>query len=412
MLNFLRHVRSAYIRSFSGLPQDAWWLSLAFFVYRSGTMVLPFFVLYLTTQLGYSHTAAGRFMALYGLGSIAGSLLGGRLIGWVGARRVLIVSYLATGGALLALAVPREPWALGGLVLLFSLVAEIGRPATAAAATNSCPEASHTKALALNRLAVNLGMTVGPAFGGFLTIISYTWLFVVDAVTCWLSAMLLIWRFGRSPEVTSRSSSEQEPAERLPCRNPWTDQRFLLMASLTTSQAFVFFQLLGTYPMYLKEVFHFTERDIGLVFGLNTLCVVLFEMVLLDFVSRYRDIHVIAVGSFLTCLGFGLLAFGDGWSITIISVLVWTLGEMLTMPLTAAFVSRMARNPIERGRYFGAYTSCYSVAFVVAPILGTAIYAIRPSAVWWWSLAVAPLLMTGYLLLGIGKNAPVAAECR
>lgn len=398
MYPIFRRIRDSYVRSFSGLPAQSWWLSLAFLVYRSGTMVLPFFILYLTTELKYTHAMAGRFMALYGVGSIAGSLLGGRLIGRIGARRVLIYSYLATGIALIALSFPRDPRIVGCLVLIFSLVAEISRPATAAAATNLCPEKLHAKALALNRIAVNLGMTMGPALGGFLTLISYKWLFVVDAATCWLAALILLWRFGRVSESTRRS---EEKASGLATEslNPWRDARFLTLATLTTLQAFVFFQLLGTYPMYLKEAYGFRESDIGLVFGLNTIGVVLFEMVLLDYIHRFQPLNVIGFGSFLTCCGFGLLAFGSGWSITLASVFVWTLGEMLTMPLTAAYVSRMARNPIERGRYFGAYTSCYALAFVVAPVVGTQIYSVSPIAVWWSSLAVAPILLVGYLLL-------------
>ena len=46
---------------------------------RSGTMVLPFLGLYLTTKLGFSMLSAGHVLSVYGLGALAGAWLGGFL---------------------------------------------------------------------------------------------------------------------------------------------------------------------------------------------------------------------------------------------------------------------------------------------------------------------------------------------
>lgn len=359
-------------------------------------MVLPFLTLYLTSRLGFTTRAAVGYVAWYGIGSILGSLLGGRLIGRIGALRLMMVSFAFSGLALLLLPMFHDPWWLGGAVMVLSVVAEMSRPASATAATSLCPERDHARALALNRVAVNLGMTCGPAAAGFLTQFGYHWLFVVDGITCWLAAAVLAWRFGRAAD-TGESSIPESATGLGSTRNPWRDPAFLGLALITSLQGIVFFQLISTYPMYLKDWYHFGEPEIGLVFALNTCCVVLFEMALIGRIAGYSQWHTIAWGNFLILLGFGLLPLGNGWPMASLSVLVWTLGEMLSMPVAAAYVSRLARNGKERGRYFGAYTSCFSVAFVLAPLIGGAAYTWNPQALWWTSLAFAPLLLWGML---------------
>lgn len=69
-------VINIYKDSFSGLPRSVWLLSLIMLINRAGAMVLPFMTLYLTTDLGFSLTAAGWVMGAYGLGSILGAYAG------------------------------------------------------------------------------------------------------------------------------------------------------------------------------------------------------------------------------------------------------------------------------------------------------------------------------------------------
>ena len=59
-----------YRESFSGLPRAVWLVALVTFVYRSGTMVLPFLALYLTSQKGLTAREAGGILSLYATGKL------------------------------------------------------------------------------------------------------------------------------------------------------------------------------------------------------------------------------------------------------------------------------------------------------------------------------------------------------
>jgi predicted MFS family arabinose efflux permease len=70
---------SKYINTFRGLSQEVWWLSLITLINRAGTMVIPFLSLYLTKSLNFTLIDVGWIMSFFGLGSVVGTWLGGKL---------------------------------------------------------------------------------------------------------------------------------------------------------------------------------------------------------------------------------------------------------------------------------------------------------------------------------------------
>src|SRR6476619_1090791 len=85
-----------YKNAYSGLPRSMWWLALVMFINRSGTMVIPFLTVYLTSK-GYSLAQAGYVMAAFGCGSILGSYMGGRLTDRFGHYHVQVLSLFLNG---------------------------------------------------------------------------------------------------------------------------------------------------------------------------------------------------------------------------------------------------------------------------------------------------------------------------
>ena len=96
MLRTIRWTVAIYRNSFSGLPAETWLLCAAAFINRCGAMVLPFLSIYLGTEFGYGVKEAGQIVALYGLGAVLGSWLGGRLADALGCITVQVVTL---GGA-------------------------------------------------------------------------------------------------------------------------------------------------------------------------------------------------------------------------------------------------------------------------------------------------------------------------
>ena len=385
----------AYRDAFSGIPRTIWLLAGANLVNRAGGMVLPFLTLYFTTRLGFSALEAGRTLSLYGLGSIGGAMLGGWLSDRVPSLWVQRASLLATGAGFLVLSQLRGRLAISAAVFLLSLVTDCFRPALMTSVTRSCPPAALPRSLSLVRLANNLGFAVGPAVGGFLAARHYGLLFVCDALTCWAAAAVLFaLRFDvrNTPAAPSPSGSRAG-------RSPWLDGPFLAFLALTTLLGMVFFQIFATMPLYLKAAYRMTERGIGTLLSLNGLAIALFEMVIVRALERRDRLRVAALGAVLVCAGFGLLPLGSTWPFAALTFLVWTVGEMVAMPMINTAAAQRA--PESRsGAYLGAYTVAFSAGWVAAPSAGMAVYSgFGGTALWLAAGAMAVPLGLGYLAL-------------
>ena len=179
-------------RSLRGLPRDLWILSVATLINRLGTMVIPFLVLYLTQELGFSPARAGLVLGIYGLGSIVIAPISGRLTDVVGGLRILRVSLIGSGLMLLAFPFAHTFPAVIAVVVAWSLLNEGARPATLTLVADLASPEQRKSAFALVRLAINLGMSVGPAAGGFIATHSFRSIFVVNSCASLAAGLFLI----------------------------------------------------------------------------------------------------------------------------------------------------------------------------------------------------------------------------
>jgi predicted MFS family arabinose efflux permease len=403
-----RALAATYREAFAGLPRPVWLISAATLVNRSGTMVLPFLILFLTQERGFTPTQAGQILAMYGIGGVLGSYLGGWLCDVISPRRVMEGSLLLTGIGFFFLGQLEARWAILLMMVVLSMVAEAFRPACSAALAAETGPDERVRALALNRLAINMGMSLGPAVGGFLAARDYSWLFRVDGLTC-IAASAFLWLALRGvAESRPAPLVAGEPAD----RSPWRDAPFLAAMGLLFLLACVTFQMASTYTLTLRDFYGFNEAKIGLVMAINTLVIVLFEMVLIHRLGKTDPLRVMAVGSFLFCLGFGLLPFGQTMAYVAFTVLIWTIGEMLTLPVMAGVVANRAGER-SRGRYMALFTIAFEGAFVIAPLAGTWIYQSYGTYVLWVGcIGIGFLLLAGYWALSgvLGRPAPAVLQ--
>ena len=400
-MSLLRHpALSPWIAPYRGIPGQAWALGGVSLVHRAGTMILPFFTLYLVREQGFSPTLAGLGITAYGIGAAGGSFLGGWLTDRLGSRAVQAGSL--AGGGVVALVLERMtgPVPILGTVLVFGLVLESFRPANSVAYAEVTPVADLARAYAVRRLSVNLGMSIGPAVGGLLATIDYTWLFFVNAGMCWLAAGLL-WTLVRPAEARERGSDGV--ADRAD-GSPWRDRRFLLLCLLTAGAYGILFQFFGAYPLALVERHGFTEAGIGGLLAVNTLLIVATELQLVARLRSFRALSVAGWGAALMGVGFGILPLGHGAAWVVFGLLVWTAGEMLATPFLEAEAARRTSGG-RRGAYFALFTFAFSVAQIVGPVAGTALYEhVHPAAPWIGCGLAGPLLGLALARLGGGSN--------
>ena len=359
-------------RSLRGLPRDVWVLAISSLINRAGTMVLPFLVLYLTHELGFSAPRAGLALAVYGAGSIIAAPISGRLTDRIGPLPIMRISLLFTGLLLFLFPLVRSFHAVIAVTLVWAITTELFRPANLALIADIVPPEKLKPAYALMRLAINLGMSIGPAAAGFIAAHSFSWIFIADGATTLAAAVVLI----ATPmhAVHHRSSDQSAGSRSLVKMLVLDDRRMLLFLPALFLTGLVFFQIEGPLPLFLVEDLHLSPAFYGGLFTLNTVMIVFMEVPLNAATAHWPHRRGLALGALFFAIGSGAFAFSSGATGIILGMIVWTFGEMLLFPQASAYVAEVAPQA-RRGQYMGAYSLAFSLAFAVAPWAGTTGYA-------------------------------------
>mgnify|MGYP005985845801 CR=1 FL=1 len=336
----MKKLYTNYINTFRGLSSEVWWLSLITFINRSGTMIIPFLSLYLTKSLHFSLTDVGWIMSFFGLGSVVGTWIGGKLTDKIGYYKVMLVSLFGTGilFVFLQYAATFNQFCLG--IFTVMLVADAFRPAMFVALSAYSKPENKTRSVTLIRLAINLGFSAGPAIGGLIiTGIGYAGLFWMDGITCALAAFLLL-------KVLHPKKAKVQ--DEIKVENPisvYKDKAFWVFFIAMFIFGFVFMQYFSTIPLYYSDKRFLSEFEIGLLMGLSGLFIFLLEMPLIKWLEDLKKskVKLIALGLFLVGFSFIILNL-TGWvGVLIIGILLMSIGEMIAFPFSNAFA-------IDRGR--------------------------------------------------------------
>jgi MFS family permease len=391
---FIRRLISGYLDAFKGLPREAWLLSTAIFVNRSGSMILAFLTLYLTTKLHFTIQLAGLMLSLFGFGAMLGAIVGGWLTDKFGPFRVLVLTQALGGVSFVVLGYMTTVWQISGLLFLTGMLAEGYRPAHLTAMAQVCSAEQRVRGFALSRLAVNLGMSVGPSVGGFLAQLDYHLLFWVDGVTG-LAAGMLIFFFFRDFKAVDSDGAENAMLFSGNA-SPWRDTIFLMLIIFMFIIGATFNQAFNTWPIFLKQFYLLNESSIGLMMGLNALIIVIFEMPVIHRLGHIHPLNMVSVGVLFFFSGFALIPFGESFGFVAFTVVLWTIGEMLIFPVIPGFVAQRATEK-NRGKYMGIFSLGFGVSFSVGPIIGTWAYStIGAVAMWYWVALLGLITLGGF----------------
>jgi len=368
MLSFL----NLYKASYSNLQRNVWILAIAMFINRSGSMVLLFTSLYMTNELGFSIAQTGFVMSFYGIGSVLGSYSGGWLTDRKNFFDIMIFSLISSGCILLLLLYFKSPFAIACIIFIYAFAADIFRPANSAAIAVYSTLENRTRSVSLVRMAINLGFSLGPAIGGFVAIkLGFSWLFVIDAMTGFLAAIML---YKYLPRVEVEKGRGQSKVLLDSSTSAYRDYKYLFFIFLVAIYGICFFQIFASIPQYFSKVCHYHEDRIGLLLALNGFLVVLIEMPLVAYLeNKPNTFKYIIIGVFFLPTSFVILLLGQNllfWAL--VYTLTMTLSEIFAMPFMMNFA--LSRPLKERqGQYAALYSIAYGIANIAAPSLGLGI---------------------------------------
>ncbi|WP_406040392.1 MFS transporter [Micromonospora sp. NBC_00898] len=399
----MRTVRSWFRETTGGLPRAFWYLWTGTLINRLGSFVLVFLAIYLTQERGFSASQAGLVLGLWGVGGAVGTTVGGTLADRWGRRPTLLTAHLGAATMMLALGLARPLWAVALGALLLGTFAEAARPAFGAMMIDVVPEKDRLRAFSLNYWAINLGFACAAVLAGLAAQAGYLLLFVVNAAAIVITALIIFTRVKETRTAAAAPVRKGDAAPSGALRTILTDRVYLGFVVLNVFAALVFLQHISMLPIAMGDS-GLSPATYGSVIALNGVLIVVGQLFVPRLIKGRSRSHVLALASLVMGVGFGLTAFaGTAWFYGV-TVLIWTLGEMLNSPSNATLIAELSPAAL-RGRYQGVFSLSWQIAGAAAPILGGLVREhVGNGALWLGCAVIGAVMAVAHLVSGPARE--------
>jgi len=398
--------RFAAVGAFASLDRAVWRLALARAINTMGfSLVMPFMALYLVRERGASGATYGLVYLLQGIFSAIGQAVAGELTDRVGRRRVMVGGLALRMLALASLGfavIDEAPIALlGTLVVVLGILRAVFEPPASAAITEFAPPQSRVAAFGLQRMGVNVGWAVGPALGGLLAAKSYGAMFFV-AVPATLLAIFAVLPI---PDGSARPPAEREP---LTLRSIGATLRenppFSLYLVLVLLASTLTVQIFSTLSVFASTELGLTEADVGLLYTVNGVLVVLFQVPAVQLVRAWGMRRTLVFGASLYAVAYLLFGVSTTFTGLALAMAVLTLGEVIFAPALSDIAATLG-DPKRMGRAFGLFGLVQSVGVSIGPLLGGVVYdGLRADHLAMWGIFAAGMAVVAATYAWFGRR--------
>lgn len=406
------------LRIVGRFPRPVRLLLVGTLVNKLGTFIIPYLTLVLLRDFHMRENEAARLLFAYGLGSVVSILAGGIITDRFGRRRTLLVSLFGSGALATGMGFVSSAGLFVPLLVAFGFIADLYRPAASAIIGDLLPSSERASGFAGLRMAVNLGWASGTAIGGLLADWDWRLLFLGDGLTTLAYGVLVYFTIpetrpeglvpaptpagdlgggeaGAPPQGTAGpppapGDPPSRPALGRGPTNPLRDGVF--MATTLTGLLFtlIFCSHLSILPLTVTQSAGYPAVVFGLLAAVNGVLVAFFEISITARLKPFRRLRLAALGFFLAAVGFGMIGLVMHWAWFLLTVLVFTAGEILASPQQMAFVADWAP-PEARGRYLSLYQATWSVAFAINPAITLPLHAALGERLFWGLMPLVAL---------------------
>lgn len=380
-----------------------WIISLASLVAAAGfSITIPFLSLYLFQDRGLPMTIVGIIMMVAGLCSAIAHVVGGELSDRIGRRQVILlalgVRVLMYSGMAFLIWISAPVWSIVVCYFIGQAVGMMERPASSAIVTDLAPKKRLTETYGLLRVGINLGWAAGPAIGGYLaTFLAYSWLFGVASLLTTLAFLLILFFLKESHAKTKEGLGTHS------LKSVVKDRAFLTLTIISFLAFLLMGQMMSTLSIFTVDFMGLSTAQYGLLLTTNGLIVVLFQYpVAYKLGKAVNKSRVLVIGSLLYAFGYLIFGWAEGFVLTIIAMVVITIGEIIHAPISLAIVGELAPAKYS-GRYMGVFGLTQILGIAIGPLLGGILldaFPTEPFAIWGIIAMFGALAASGYYLWG------------
>ena len=380
-------------------PRLFWVIVLARFIDAlGGTILFPFFALYITERFGVGMAEAGVLLGMSSLFGLFGSMVGGALADRFGRRRLIVFGLVLSALSSLLFGLANDFNILYPLVIVVGLLSSLAYPAHDAMLADILPEKKRQEGFGILRVVFNYAWIFGTALGGFIASRSFFALFVTDCIlSCVVAA--LIYRLLPETKPTSRADAQEE-------RSLWQtvigyrivlrDLVFVGYVLACILAMLIYQQQYSTLSVYMRDVHNIDSKGYGLILSITGLEVVLFQFWISRTIRRYAPFLIMMLGTTFFAIGIIMYGLVSSFSMFMVAAIIVCIGEMLFFPTSQALVANFAPEDM-RGRYMAVSGLTWSIPATIGP--GAAGYILdntNPSSLWYIGGIVCVIAAVGY----------------
>ncbi|MHB1439306.1 MAG: MFS transporter [Cuniculiplasma sp.] len=337
--------------------------------------------IYMTKFLGLSTFFAALVFMGGGIISSFAQYGGGRIGDKIGHKTVFVVFLMGAFILSMVIALYRGvtnspflfPLSFGGIMVLNALQS----PSSNALISRSSKV--QLKGFSIMRVGNNLGWGFGPAIGGLLlSLYGFPGVFYFFTLTAFLSFFIAL--------LVSRVDAV---AELKPIKFN-TSNLALMVISVSALLIFmVQAQETISLSLYSFGIFSGQYYEIGIVYMLNGLLVVLTQPLFYKISKKFGEYPSLVVGGLIYTIGFASYGLDSTIFQMLLSTAVFTMGENLSFPNGYSIVASISRK--ERiGTNIGLYNAFCSAGRAVGPLLGGIFLPIVSSHILFWIYVAFP----------------------
>ncbi len=397
---------------FAAYPKAFWYLLIGMLINGTATFVLPFETIYLVAARHFPVSQASAIVGVYGIGSCLSALAGGLLADTIGRRPTILIGLLGLAATTFCLAVATDIWLIAILTGSMGFWISWYRPASSAVVADIVPLSSQARANGLIYWSYNIGMAISPLLASVIVQhTGYVSLFCADGLGTVLFCLLLFIGLPETrPAVTMPTRHAQHtPAPRT--KSILRDVPFLCFVVLSFVLTSMYFQNASTLPADM-QIHGLSAAQYGIAISINGIVVVLFGLPLSHLLARCTPFRALAASALLVGAGLGLTALADqlvSLPFYAGSIAVWTLGEIIFVPVSATVVAAFSPDS-RRGIYQGIARTSWGLSACVGPLVGGFVLQLWSVSLWIGCAVLGMLVACGFVLLGRLRGQRQASE--
>ncbi len=386
-------------------PAQFWLLYGGVFIaMTAGTMIWPLMLVYVSKKLSMPLAQGASLITINAIVSVTFTFFAGSLTDKFGRKWIMVFGLIVNAAGYVFLIWADTYAYFAAIMIVTGFSNPLFRVGADAMLTDIIPEGQRIEAFALTRMAKNVGVSMGPAIGGILAGISYGISYLSAAGGLLLFAIMLTLGAKETLPAKEKTDTLNLLPEPTGYREMLKDKEFVTMISLYSFGWIIVAMIWLLMPVYANQQYGITESQYGLIPTVNGLMVIFLQMPVTKRTKHFRPLAMIALGMFLYAIGTGTVAFATGFWGFMLSIVIVTIGELIIVPTSSAYVANRA-HPEMRGRYMGIYNLAWSFARGVGPVLGGWIGdTLGPTSIWYGGFIIGALSSLGLLLLTLATR--------